>query len=277
MNIDRNVQDRKRIIGSVLATVIVLAIGVAFVYLAKPLGIGRNDTKNDKPNQIISEAQKQEPEVIKLELPGASPIDPISEDYNDNSSLWRVVSKDYPLDDAGNYVPVLAPSTLPSAYGHQLREDATEAARTMFADAKNAGYDLIVGSGYRSYSAQQTIFNNFVSQYGEVKANTFSARPGQSEHQTGLGFDVARADRKCFIDDCFGDTPEAKWIAENSYKYGFIVRYPADKTDITKYQYEPWHLRYVGKDLAKALHESGLTLDEARTYLLEVLAKSKVN
>lgn len=275
MQIEHRKVGKKGLILGIASILIALVGGVIFVYITRPQESSDNNQKVG--NNLPMVEKKKEPEVVMLELPGASPIMPIDGDYNDNASLWRVVSKDYPLDNASSYVPVLAPASLPSAYGHQLREEPTEAARTMFADAKSAGYNLIVGSGYRSYSTQQTIFNNYASQYGEAKANTFSARPGQSEHQTGLGFDVARADRKCFIDDCFGSMPEAKWIAENSYKYGFIVRYPADKTDITKYQYEPWHLRYVGKDLAKALHESGLTLDEARTYLLEVLAKSKVN
>ncbi len=206
-------------------------------------------------------------------MPNAEAIPALDEDYNDNSSLWRVVSKDYPLDNAANFVPALAPATLPSAYGHLLRPDTTAAAGEMFAAAKTAGYNLIVGSGYRSFATQQSIFGNYAAQNGEARANQFSARAGQSEHQTGLSFDVARSDQQCFIDNCFGDLPEAKWVAENSYKYGFIIRYPADKTEITKYQYEPWHLRYVGKDLAKALTESGLTLDEARPYLMTALVE----
>lgn len=214
---------------------------------------------------VVSAPQK--PQQVMLALPGATPIPPLKENYNDNTSLWRVVSKDYPLDNAASYVPELAPASLPSAYGHQLRPDATAAAAQMFSAAKAAGYDLIVGSGYRSYATQQKLFSDYSAHYGEAQANTFSARAGQSEHQTGLAFDVARADRRCFIDNCFGSLPESTWIANHSYEYGFIVRYPADKTNVTKYQYEPWHLRFVGVDLATALHESGLTLDEARPFL----------
>lgn len=154
-------------------------------------------------------------------MPNAEAIPALDEDYNDNSSLWRVVSKDYPLDNAANFVPALAPATLPSAYGHLLRPDTTAAAGEMFAAAKTAGYNLIVGSGYRSFATQQSIFGNYAAQNGEARANQFSARAGQSEHQTGLSFDVARSDQQCFIDNCFGDLPEAKWVAENSYKYGY--------------------------------------------------------
>lgn len=174
--------------------------------------------KTDDTENVQTPVEKK---TIEVKLPNAEAIPALDEDYNDNSSLWRVVSKDYPLDDAANFVPTLAPATLPSAYGHQLRPDTTAAAGEMFAAAKTASYNLIVGSGYRSFATQQSIFGNYAAQNGEARANQFSARAGQSEHQTGLSFDVARSDQQCFIDNCFGDLPEAKWVAENSYKYGY--------------------------------------------------------
>ena len=100
------------------------------------------------------------------------------------------------------------------------------------------------------------MYNKFVKKDGEEVANTYAAKPGHSEHQTGLAFDIGSVDRS------FANTSEAKWIEENAHLYGFIVRYPDNKTDITGYIYEPWHVRYLGKETAKKVWESGLTLEE---------------
>ena len=126
----------------------------------------------------------------------------------------------------------------------------------MQADAKALGLDLSLISGYRSYNTQKELYNKYVKKDGEEVANTYSAKPGHSEHQTGLAFDIGSVDRS------FANTSEAKWIEENAHLYGFIVRYPNGKTDITGYIYEPWHVRYLGKETAKKVWESGLTLEE---------------
>ncbi len=232
------------------------------------------------PQTPAQSAASEQPKPILLELPNASPITPLKEDYNSDSSLWRVVSKDYPLTDGAKYVPNLVAFDLPmrsniTADEKQVRPDTLAATKLLFAAAKAAGYDLILGSGYRSYATQVTLFNSYAAQYGEVAANAFSAHAGQSEHQTGLAMDIATGDMKCYIDTCFADTPAGQWLAAHAYEYGFILRYPKDKTAITKYNFEPWHFRYVGTDLARALHESGLTLDEARPYLEETLTELK--
>jgi len=137
----------------------------------------------------------------------------------------------------------------------------------MLDTASQAGHELYVASGYRSHQLQTVYYSNYVRVSGEAEANKFSARPGQSEHQTGLAFDLASTSNSCYLETCFGDSEAGKWLATHAHEYGFTLRYPADKTDITGYQYEPWHFRYVGKDLAGALHQSGLTLDEAAPYL----------
>ena len=148
-----------------------------------------------------------------------------------------------------------------------IRSDVDQPLSNLFGAASTAGYDLMIGSGYRSANLQSTYYNGSVAAYGEDVANQSVAKPGQSEHQLGLAVDVSLTSRECYIDTCFGDISAGQWLAANSYKYGFILRYPADKVSITGYQYEPWHFRYVGIDLATALHESNLTLDEAWTYL----------
>lgn len=146
--------------------------------------------------------------------------------------------------------------SLPKDYDPKVNKTALKALKNMQADAKVLGLDLSLISGYRSYETQNKLYNKYVKKDGEEIANTYSAKPGHSEHQTGLAFDIGSVDR------AFANTSEAKWIEENAHLYGFIVRYPKDKTDITGYIYEPWHVRYLGKENAKKVWESGLTLEE---------------
>ena len=122
--------------------------------------------------------------------------------------------------------------------------------------AAQEGLNIWFASGYRSYDYQSQIYNNYVARDGQAAADTYSARPGYSEHQTGLAIDVNQ------IDDSFIGTPEAIWLENHCHEFGFILRYPQGKQDITGYKYESWHIRYVGTDLAYQIHDSGLTLEE---------------
>ncbi len=144
----------------------------------------------------------------------------------------------------------------------KMRKEAAEALEDMFAAADKAKMYLAGVSGYRSHAYQTDLFNRYVKKDGLEKARTYSAYPGTSEHESGLAIDVTRSDGKCAANDCFGDMDEAKWVAEHAHEYGFIVRYPKGKEKVTGYQYEPWHIRYVGKSLATELYESGQTLEE---------------
>lgn len=147
--------------------------------------------------------------------------------------------------------------SLPADYNPMgLTAETQKAFSEMSAAAAKDGLYLCVYSGFRSYDYQKQIYNNYVSSYGQEKADTFSARAGHSEHQTGMAIDVNCAD------DSFDGTPEAIWLAENSWKYGFIIRYPKGKQHITGYKYEPWHVRYLGKETARKVYCSGLTLEE---------------
>ena len=147
--------------------------------------------------------------------------------------------------------------SLPKDYDPgELSKEASDAFEEMKADALKDDIELWIQSGYRSYSLQEELYNRYVEEDGKQKADTYSARPGHSEHQTGLAMDLN------IIDSSFEGTPEAIWIEENAYKYGFIIRYPKGKEKITGYMYEPWHLRYLGKETAKKVYESGLTLEE---------------
>ena len=142
--------------------------------------------------------------------------------------------------------------SLPSTYKPGgLTKETQNALNKMKAAAAVDGLNIYLSSGYRSYSTQNTIYNRYVKRDGLAKADTYSARPGHSEHQTGLAFDVNT------INDTFHNTPEAKWLAANCYKYGLILRYPKGKTNETGYKYESWHFRYVGVDLATKLYNNG--------------------
>ena len=136
--------------------------------------------------------------------------------------------------------------------------DAYEKYKLMKADATALGLNIWIQSGYRSYDLQSELYNNYVEKDGKIAADTYSARPGHSEHQTGLAFDLNT------ISDDFAFTNEGKWVNENAWKYGYILRYPKGKDNITGYKYEPWHFRYVGKDLAEKLYNNGnwITLEE---------------
>ncbi|MCU6710728.1 M15 family metallopeptidase [Paenibacillus sp. J5C_2022] len=144
----------------------------------------------------------------------------------------------------------------------KLRKEAAKALEEMFEAAEKDGLYLAGVSGYRSHATQKALFDRYVKRDGYEKARTYSALPGTSEHETGLAIDVSGSDGKCAAADCFGDTKESEWLREHSAEYGFIVRYPEGKDDITGYQYEPWHLRYVGQELAKELADEDLTLEE---------------
>lgn len=147
--------------------------------------------------------------------------------------------------------------SLPKDYDPgSLSLDAKNAFDEMQNAAKNDNIKLWIASGYRSYSLQTNLYNSYVLKDGKAKADTYSARPGHSEHQTGLAMDLN------IIDSSFEGTPEAIWIEKNCYKYGFIIRYPKGKEDITGYKYEPWHVRYLGKELAEKVYNTGKTLEE---------------
>lgn len=146
--------------------------------------------------------------------------------------------------------------SLPADYDPGFDKTTKEAFEKMQADAENAGMNLYIGSNYRDYDYQVKIYNNYSDLYGWEVADTFSARPGCSEHQTGLTIDCNT------IDDAFGETKEAGWLAEHCADYGFIIRFPKEKENITGYKYEPWHIRYVGVETAKEINSLGLTLEE---------------
>ncbi|MHA7580938.1 M15 family metallopeptidase [Paenibacillus vandeheii] len=143
-----------------------------------------------------------------------------------------------------------------------LRKEAAEALEKLFAGAKAAGIELRAVSGYRSYERQVSIYNNNVKTKGQEYTDRVSSVPGHSEHQTGLAIDVSSPSVGNALEEVFGTSKEGQWLAEHAAEYGYIIRYPKGEDDITGYVYEPWHIRYVGTDLAPDVVKSGLTLEE---------------
>ena len=146
--------------------------------------------------------------------------------------------------------------TLPEDYAPGWEPVCEEAFDRLSSDAAKEGLDIYASSTFRSYEDQDRIYNNYVARDGQEAADTYSSRPGHSDHQTGLALDVNS------IDDSFGYTPESDWLAVHAHEYGFIIRYPEGKAEYTGYQYEPWHIRYIGVDKATEVYESGLSLEE---------------
>lgn len=180
-------------------------------------------------------------------------------DIKNPDSLMVLVNKLNRLQS--NYVPHdLEQISLNYATNNKfLRKEAKENFEKLSSDAKKIGYSIIAVSAYRDYDYQENLFNNYVKEKGENYALKCSAKAGHSEHQTGLSVDVMGSNNDY---DQFEKSKEFDWMKNNSYKYGFILRYPKGKEYITGFKYEPWHYRYVGKDIASIIYTERITLEE---------------
>ncbi|KQN95034.1 M15 family metallopeptidase [Arthrobacter sp. Leaf69] len=180
----------------------------------------------------------------------------------DPASPWVVVNKHRPLTPAA-YVPaaLVQPRVRLATSGEAalLNSTTAAAAEKMFAAAAGAGVTMTLASGYRSFATQTSTYNGYVNSRGQAAADTASARPGHSEHQTGWSFDIGDGGGACSFQPCFADQPAAAWAKANGHRFGFVVRYPWMLHDITGYYYEPWHLRYVGVEAAGEMKARGIT------------------
>lgn len=220
--------------------------------------INNNHSEIEDNNEDVHEDEQDESNIE---------VDPEPLNINiiDDASLTVLVNKQNSLSE--DYAPedlvtINVPTILENPEVNQLRKEAADALYAMFEEAKTEDVYLHARSGYRSYNTQVHLFNNYVKNYGEEAAMKFSARPGHSEHQTGLVMDVSSQSVDYKLTREFGETKEGIWLKENAHKFGFIIRYPEGKEEITGYIYEPWHIRYLGVDVATAVYESGLTYEE---------------
>lgn len=270
--------------------IIILLIDILLIGISTYLYNNNNKTDNNEPEEKIkipSEGEnKENPETTttitsattssttsttKTTTTSTKTIKTTSK-QNQNSNLSNKTSKGYTIEyrNGAYYInnvlivnktykltkdwkPVNPYKTVPSDGfdRNPLDKDAYEAWKLMKSDAASLGLNLWAQSGYRSYDYQNDLYNGYIKRNGKTAADTFSARPGASEHQTGLAFDLNT------ISNSFKDTAEGKWVAKNAFIYGYILRYPEGKTNETGYIYEPWHIRYVGKELAKELYNNG--------------------
>lgn len=190
---------------------------------------------------------------------------PPSDVTPDPSSLLVLVDRDRQLPDGWEPTDLVDPEIAFTFDGPHpkrlLRNEAAEAIERLVGAARSEGVTILGVSAYRSAQTQRDLFAGYAARDGEEVAATYSARPGHSEHQTGLAIDVTGGDGRCPAERCFEGTSEARWLETNAHRFGFIVRYPKGASTITGYRYEPWHLRYVGTDAAQAIVERGITLE----------------
>ncbi|MEI6237834.1 MAG: M15 family metallopeptidase [Candidatus Saccharibacteria bacterium] len=259
---------KERLVIIIVATTFIVIGGSA---TALKLTVFKNDPKKTKNVSIVKASPSPSaspsltptptptPSVAKAATTNQTSVWPVVLSLDQAESLTVVVNKKHQLPS--NY----SPPDLVSVPNGLLRSDAAKAYSQISADAAANGFTINVISSYRSYQTQVSTYNGFAARDGQALADTYSARPGHSEHQTGLAVDIGISGGNCSLQSCFGDTAVGQWLAANGAKYGFIVRYPKGKDAITGYQYEPWHLRYLGTEIARAVEATGKTLDEFYT------------
>ncbi|MGN0318437.1 MAG: D-alanyl-D-alanine carboxypeptidase family protein [Lachnospira sp.] len=235
----------------VLAAILLIVISVAAVFIVKGL---KDDDVNNNP-------------IVNNTTPSTTDeaTEAATEDdfYMEGGVITGKTEKGYNIVevDGITYIKgimiVNKSYSLPSTYNPGgIYPEVKAAFEKMKEDAKKEGLNIWLQSGFRTYERQETLYNNYVAADGKSAADTYSARPGFSEHQSGYCFDLNT------IDDSFTNTAEAVWVAEHAHEYGFIIRYPEGKQDKTGYMYESWHLRYVGEEMAKDIYEKGECLEE---------------
>lgn len=223
--------------------------------------IAEREPSPSQSTQVNSGAQAVNNQQISQQ-----PFNKSQHSVNEADSLWVVVDKGriLPRDyvPANLVVPKVSLRDSASSSNMHLRADAAQALEALFAEANATNLKLRLVSGYRSYATQSSVYNGYVRSDGQASADAYSARPGHSEHQTGLAADVAPQSLKCSLDPCFGNTPEGKWLAQNAYRHGFVISYREGMQAVTGYEHEPWHIRYVGNDLAAELKKTNQTLEQ---------------
>lgn len=181
----------------------------------------------------------------------------------DDGNLMVLVNKQYAV--SRDYYPtdmVDIDGSLSTNQNLKVKREAYDAYLSMLADAKKEGLNFAICSAYRSYALQESLYNNSLAANGKEYTEKMFAYPGQSEHHTGYAIDVTSASMNWGLSQNYTDYPDGAWITKHCSEYGFIIRYPKGKEDITGYMYEPWHIRYVGVDAAKEITEQGITLEE---------------
>ena len=223
-------------------------------------------------NDWLHPGQKAEPTPSPTTTPEAEvtptpepTMDPEKDPrFFDTNSVLICVNKKHRLPEGYEPADLRVPHVEMRYNTWSLRDEAAAKLEEMFQAAVNENIHLVMGSGYRSEAFQKTLYDSYVQRDGVEKADTYCARPGYSDNQTGLATDICGQDPNYDLTSKFDETPEGKWLALHAHEYGFIMVYPKDKEEITGYRYEPWHYRYIGADNAKELHSElpNMTFEE---------------
>lgn len=199
----------------------------------------------------VAAADPAVPDPVAL---AASTPEPLEHSVTDAASPWVVVNKQHRIDPL-DYAPELA-----TVAGEQVAAAAAGDLRALLDAAAADGVSLGVTSGFRSLEHQRSVHDSAVARDGAEAAESVSARPGHSEHQTGLAVDFSGSSQPgCLLQNCFGQTPESQWLVDHAGRFGFLLRYPEGATDVTGYAFEPWHWRWVGADLVARMAAAGVT------------------
>lgn len=218
-------------------------------------GGSEKEAKSEKTKEDPGEAQRKK--AIKRAKDRPKELEEDEDDY------LMIVNKKYGLTAGYEPNDLITVETCDEDFTNedcrQMKGKAAEALEKLFAAARKEDHEIVLRTGYRAYGYQKSLYESYVNSKGEKKADTYSAKPGYSEHQTGLCCDVGIEGVKL---NSFTNTRAAIWLEKNCWKYGFILRYPRGKEDITGYIYESWHIRYVGKKAAAYMHKHDMTLEE---------------
>ena len=277
-----NQKKKKPYIKWIIITVFVLLAGSAAFWLylhdwdterslqaLKGSEVQDTEAPDEKPEEneaaeegiTIPEEKAEEPEETLPELP--EPEEPVTEEKIDATKYPEDIELPKEPTIVNGILLANKQHPLPESYAPGVVKEAKDAFESMRQEALDAGLDLVAFSTYRDFNRQKELYEGYVAKDGQEKADRYSARPGFSEHQTGLAFDIGEAGQEQhWASVTFGETEGGKWLAENAHRYGFILRYPEGSENITGYMHESWHFRFVGEKAATEIHEKGITLEE---------------
>lgn len=259
--------NKKVQIGAMVTAICLFIVGLV-IYSTGGGSIVKGDKDNlanikDNENTTLEES-KDEKINENMDEEAASVFETVIKNENDLVILCNktvMLGEQYiPTDLVVPNVPLVNSRTVQQSH---LRAQAATQLEKMFEDAKTQGLeDLYLVSGYRSYDYQNEIFSNSIKNRGKEYTEKYMAKPGHSEHQTGLTADISTQGAGFTLEESFENTNEGKWLAENAHKYGFILRYPKDRVESTGYAYEPWHFRYVGTQVSEYMYKNDMILED---------------
>jgi len=247
------------IVGALISIALIVSIFVVYNYKNNQV----NNASDEQPKTTETN-KSNEKDSSAIEKPDTTPETPAKPEQQPDENGY-LPNQTLPTEPTYIKGILLANKIypLPSTFAPEENPEARQALNQMLAAAKQQGFDLVAFSGYRSFEYQTTLYNNYVKRDGQAAADRYSARPGYSEHQTGLAFDIGeRGKEDVWLTEEFGETPAGQWLFAHAQEYGFILRFPQNKEAITGYMYESWHYRYVGNDIANEIAKQSMTLEE---------------